>query len=348
MNATFRLRRLIQVAGIAFTLIFSAITVGFVTWLLLLKEPEKEGFDGEHSVAIVGGLCVTVLGGMTIFSMYTLAAYYVERLVVAGTTIQIRSVFQKREFVASEVDKLEWKIAPIAGRLVFLASGQKTRLDLHGFHPQDRLQIIRLLRNLIPDDKQEGWPLFCMKIGLPLRDGVSSKSGARSVMAAESPAGEVLITRRRYDRLFAVLFPISLIAAAVVSLAIAWPPDILLPIVATASAVPILIFAFWLFLRFTIPPEGKRIPKVTGSYDGRTMLFGLSAVVAARLTMAAVRFTGVNREDGCLAGLMILTPVLPIVMYRLFRSDKAKKMADAVVAATATERWEQGESSREP
>ena len=57
-----------------------------------------------------------------------------------------------------------------------------TRLHLHGFDRQDRLEIVRRLRDLIPAGKQDGWPLFCSKVALPLRDGVGLVTDGHAAM----------------------------------------------------------------------------------------------------------------------------------------------------------------------
>ena len=208
MNESFGLRRSIQVQGIAFTLLFLAATVG-CAGLFLFDEPKKHGFEGEHSVAIVACSGIAVFGGMALISAYMLIAYHVERFSIAGTRISIRSVFQQRQFDQSEVDKLTWKTNPIDGQLVFHVVNRNARLELHGFRREDRLRMVRLLRQLIPEAKQEGWPLFCLKIALPLRN----RCEPQSILENPCSRDEVFITRWRYDRLFLALLPLTIIGA---------------------------------------------------------------------------------------------------------------------------------------
>src|SRR4051794_9884572 len=96
LNEFFRLRRSVQVQGIVFTAIFLAAALAYAS-AMFLDEPAKHGFKGEHSVAIVVGLGLTVFGTMTLLGVYTLVAYYVERVAIVGTTISVRSVFQNRQ-----------------------------------------------------------------------------------------------------------------------------------------------------------------------------------------------------------------------------------------------------------
>ena len=212
MNRTFRLRRSILIQGIGFLLIYLTVTIGGAVVLLLIKEPQTQGFKDAESVKIMFGMWVSVFGTMTVLSVYMLIAYCMERLSIKDQRIHVRSVFQNRHFEATEVDRLVWKTTPKGGKLTFYVSGQKTAMHFNGFRREDRLPIIRVLRDLIPEGKQDGWPLFCSKIALPLRDGVQAK--ARQGNEAELPrsAAEILITRRRYDRLAAVVMPLSLAA----------------------------------------------------------------------------------------------------------------------------------------
>lgn len=175
MNETFRLAKKVKYQGMACTACFLAAVLGYST-IFFLEEPAKHGFKGEDSVAFVGWMGIAVFGTMLLVSIYIWAAYYVERFTINGTTLSVRSMFQNRRFDACDIQSLRWRVYPKGGSIRFRILGCNARLDFDGYENHDRLQIIRALRELVPSEMQEGWPIFCHKVALPLGDGKPSKS----------------------------------------------------------------------------------------------------------------------------------------------------------------------------
>jgi hypothetical protein len=261
-----------------------------------------------------------------------LLAYHVERITVEGTAILIRSVFQMRQFDAAAVDKLIWKTRPRGSRIDFFVAGRRTSVDLDGYDDEDRLRMIRRFRGLIPAAKQADWPMFCQKIALPLRDRCARPA------AGEPPCpraeGEVVITRRRYDRLAAVMLPASFVVAG----AVWW---------ATGSPVllgaALAIAAGWLFLRYTVRREGERRVQLTAMPGHRSLLSYLAVTVGSAIFISVLRLAGVGRDAALSAGLMVLVPAMPFLVYGLFRAAKQQDHEAEIGATTAPDRWESGE-----
>ena len=332
MSESFRLRKSILVQGIVCTLLFMVATIGSVS-VMFLYEPEKQGVKGEHSAANFASLSPAVFfGGMTTLSVYTLLAYYVEHVAIMGTRILVRSVFQNRQFEASDVGTLVWKAIPVGGRLDLWVPNQRTKVDLHGFRDEDRLRIIRLFRGLIPEEKQVDWPLFCHKIALPLRDRRLNPPTGDSI---SRPAdGEVIITRQRYDRLAIALLPMTFILA----IAIWW-----ITTSPTVFVIPACIALFWLFLRYSVRPEGQRQMRLAAKPGSRTMLFAMIAIIGSQLVVAALGLAGVRREAGFAIGLLIVVPAFAVFIYGVYRVDREQKRDAETAAKLAPERWKQGE-----
>jgi len=101
---------------------------------------------------------------MLLLSIYTWAAYYVERFTIDGTRIAIRSMFQNREFDVAELTSLCWRIYPVSGSIRFQTAERRATLDLGGYSALDRLRIIRALKELVPAERQENWPKFCFTL----------------------------------------------------------------------------------------------------------------------------------------------------------------------------------------
>ncbi len=328
MNQTFRLRKAVKYQGMAFTAFFLAAVAGYIS-IFYLKEPAKHGFEDPNSVAFVGWMGIVVFGTMTLASIYMWAAYYVERLTINGTTLSIRSIFQQRQFDISELQCTKWRIHPLSGSILFRVLGSKTRLDLQGFSKDDRLQIIRALHDTMPSHVQEGWPLFCHKVALPLRDGKPS------IVRAEPSAEYFTITRKRYDRMLIVGLPLSVALAVVL-----WVSLNLWQFI----ALPFLIIAAWLLFRFDVPSGGKPEVRLTSTLHGRGQLIGMSAVVLSQLLMVGQALGGVKKSIACGIACVILLLAFPPMLFLIYKGDRQRRIADERAAELAPLEWELGEA----
>lgn len=327
MNETFRLRKAIFIQGIVLTLFFLVVTIVHACIPLYIK-PGTHGFNRPGSTVMMACLGVALYGTMLIGSLYTVAAYYVERFSITGSTVKLRSCFQNHQFDISEVRGLVWKT--IHYKIVFRLATGKATLGLAGFSEPDRLRIIRLVRSLVPENRQEQWPAFCNKVALRLREGRLPPSVPESV--------SIFIDRKRYDRLLAVLLPSTLAIGAVV-----WQLTGMMEF----FAIPVLVLGFWMLLRFSTPKDGQWQPRVRRSREGRIMLYGYSLIALAMCVQVACAISGIKRDQCCTAALVVLLIGMPPFFYLLYRADKERKLKDALAAETANERWELGEFVRQ-
>jgi hypothetical protein len=329
MTETFRLRKSVKYQGIAFAAIFLAVLIAYSS-IFFLKEPARHGFKGEHSVAIVGGMGLAVFGTMFLLSVYPWAAYYMEQFTIDGTTLSIRSMLQNRQFDVSELQSVKWRAYPAGGSILFHAWSFKVRLDLYGYAKPDRLRIIRALHELLPPHLQEGWSLFCHKVALPLRDGKPY------IVRAEPSAQFCTITRRRYDRMLVVGFPLSLAVAAVLWVGLDQRQFLVLPL---------LIIAAWLLLRFSVPPGGGSEVRVGSTSQGRALFIGYGTVVSALLLMIGLTLFGVKKPIACGIGCAVLAAGVPPMMHWLLKADKQRRTADEQAAASAPALWQECEGA---
>jgi hypothetical protein len=101
---------------------------------------------------------------------------------------------------------------------------------------------------------------FCHKVALPLRDGTPS------IVRSQPGAKLCQITRERYDRMFRVALPLSVILAIGLWLRLnLWQ----------FATLPFLVVAAWLLLRFNVPAEGR-----------------------AETRLSSTRTAGLNSSDG--------------------------------------------------
>lgn len=323
MVETFRLKKSVKYQGMVFAAIFVAAVVGYSS-IFFLEEPAEHGFEGKHSVAIVGGMGLAVFGAMLLLSVYLWAAYYVEMFTISGTTLTLRSMFQSRRFDVSELESLTWRSQPLGGSIVFRVIGAKSRLDLYGYASDDRLRIITALHDLVPDSVQDGWPDFCHSVALPLRDG-------RPSLARREPSSKcVTVTRRRYDRMAAGGIPFSILIAVALG---GW---LNLP---QFFALPLFVVAAWLFLRFNVPPDGRDEERLSSTSVGRVQLIGWGAIAGTLLLMVGLHLWGVEKSTACLIGCVVMGAAFLPILYLLRKADKQRRIEEEQAASAAPERW---------
>jgi hypothetical protein len=312
--------------------IFLTVCLGYSS-IFFLKDPARHGFRGEHSVAIVGGMGLVVFGLMLLLSLYIWAAYYVEKFTIHGTTLSIRSMMQNYEFDLSELQSLTWKSCPVGGSIVFRIMGAKPYVEMYGYSHDDRLQIIKTMRDLVPASIQEGWPNFCHRVALPLRDG-------QPMLVRSEPSSQIVtVTRGRYDRAAAVVTPLSIVAAIVL-----WAWFNLWQF----FALPILVLAGWLLLRFNVPPGGRVESRLTSTAQGRAQLFCLGTVMSVKLLMIGLRLGGVEGSTVCWIGCAILGTALVPILYMLHKVDKQRRIENEQAAKAAPDLWLQLPQARVP
>lgn len=325
MTQTFRLAPNTKYQGIACTAFFLAMVIASAS-LFFLDDPVQSGFKGKNAAAAMGVIGVLLYGSMLVVSLYGWAAYYVERFTVDGTTLSLRTMMQRRRFDVGELQSLHWR----RGRLVFRTSDSTTRLDLSDYSRADRLQIIRALRKLVPTQSQDGWPMFCHKVALPLRDNQSS------LLRSEPNAKRTTITRKRYDRALAVALPASIALALALGLGMhLWQ----------FAVLPFVLIAFWLLLRSSVPAAGRVEARSTSPSFKRGLLIGGGGAAVAMLLMVGLQSLGVEDSTACNAGLVALLPTFPTMLFFIHKSDKERRAADERAAELAPSEWERGEST---
>jgi predicted outer membrane lipoprotein len=332
MIETFRLSRALRHQGLAVVVFFAALTIAFATLPLYVRTGEH-GVEREGSVVGMALLGVGVSGLMLALGVYTLAAYYVEQFSVDGSSITVRSVFQNRRFHADDVTEVRWNER--RPRIVFRMPDCKAVLDLGGFERADRLRIVRIVRALFAEATQQGWPLYCLRVAVPLRDGISSIELIHSVKSPGDPSGFVLVTRQRYDRVLMVALP----ASVAVSLFAWWLTDRWQIMVAPPGAV---VF-WWLLLRFSTPRQGQRQATVRANGIGPLLWFAIASMgLVIGLLIALPRMGAPPQTENVILGVLgaICFSILPALAYRMDR----RQQSDAEAAAAVAERyWAEGE-----
>lgn len=331
MNRVFRLRKTLLYEGIG-CIAFSLVMFVACGSIFFLEDPARHGFHGEHSVALVGGMGCAVFGGMSLIGVYLCVAYFLERFTIDAPRVAVRSVFQNREFDTPKIERLEWRTRPAGGSVLFRLrnSAAKVRLELFGYREADRLGIIRALADLVPRGVQEGWPVFCQHIALPLRDGPAS-------IALHQPSARTCkISRRRYDRLLAIVLPLAVGVSFALRSWLDWRQFLTLPIV---------VVGFWLLLRFHLPRDGSVELELASTADGRGTLILLGAAFGSLLIMVGLELLGTGAEIAVSTGCVVILLAAAPAAYYFIKAGKEHRAADRAGKESALNDWQRGEGT---
>ena len=178
--------------------------------------------------------------------------YYARfRLTVDGTRLTIRKRLRAQEIDLSAVTSARW--SHMHPQVRFCDGHTCIRLAFESVCPEDRLPLIRLLREAIPQAAQRDWDIFCHRVAL---------SWQRDALGVDAPRplrdDEILLTRSSWDRLFGLCMAIVAVAAAVaIWLTASWRP--LLAI--------LQVTLIWLAIRTSCSQRGQRWHRITKSRD---------------------------------------------------------------------------------
>lgn len=190
------------------------------------------------------------LAVFTLMGIYLVVAQRRTSISIEGTRLVVRSPFATYEFDLTNVESASWQLHPPGGSVQLKGVDKSAKIPLQDFSTPDRLELIQLIHQNVPEERQHDWALFCHRIALPLREGWPSR------LVMDAPESQrVLVTRRHYDRLFGGLLLICIVIAIVFSLFFGRH---------AAFALPVVTIGFWLLLRFNVPREGRwglRVPQ---------------------------------------------------------------------------------------
>jgi|GEM_PF-2676212 len=328
MDKTFRRKFLgTRVTAIIYLSLFVLLSL-FGFSILLLENRAVFGFDKNDLEAVAGvGAGVAALGLMTLLWMLVWLGYRAQRFTIMGTTISNRSLFRHHEFDfadLNEKESLTWQMRGID----FRARGARSSLDLALIAgDEDFILLIESLRDRVPSTFQKGWPQFCLKIAVPLKE----KQLRRAPWTIQDmPPGAFLNTRRRYDRVAALAIPLLLGLGLLLWLGVNLLEGLLLPIPVAAA---------WLAMRFHISPAGEmergvNPPWLVPFVGICWAVIGGTLVILLSLSFFGIRgpamgwiFNGV---------LMVSVTVMILLMHK---ADKQRRAGDEIAVVSAEQRW---------
>lgn len=323
MQATFRLVKGVCIAGwvsVASWLLASAGSAA----LFFIDDPSGE----DRSSVAIGVLGLIVFVPMLIWSCLLLASYFVEKFSIDGSKLTVRSTHQNHQFEIADIETLRWTIQPSGGGVRFRVRGTNIRLNFAGYEYDDRLRMVRILRNEVPAGVQEGWPMFCHKIAFRLRDGVLP------ITRLQPPPSSFTVTRRRYGRMLLVALPVSMVGAAMLDSHFQMKEFL---------ALPGLVFVAILFLRVSTPKDGRTEFTFQSQWRNRAAVFGVIGVVGSIMAMIGWKFFDLESTVWRYLPLAIALITFPPMLFCLAKADNERLKADEVAAEQAAAVWFEGE-----
>ncbi len=234
------------------------------------------------------------------------------------------------EIAFRDIELVKW--SHIYARTVRITTAHAVdRIDLNNFDLPQRLELVRRLRNLVPQNLQAGWPLFCLIVANSLRDRVENWP----------PANGLFVTRRRWDCLFLGLFLIVLMLFGTLAITLSHP---------RLWYGPVVVLLMWIPWRFTTPKEGEWFAKSkveANRDDFAAVVFGLLfllLLIAVFAANAAIHAWYPSKSGAAVWPHYVFCGfVLTASVLALKRSMVAQSKRNQLKAAEAAAEWDAGE-----
>src|SRR5262249_3471790 len=146
----------------------------------------------------------------------------------------------------------------------------------------------------------------------------------------------IFITRARYDRLFAVLFLLSIFAAIVF-----WKAFANL----AALSLPLYVVFFWALLRCSCPKQGTWSSKWAATSEGRIIGLGHLALPAIFVPALLLKLLGLNHKVVYWIGIAILSILLIVCIFYLSRREKQQRAKDSDAIPDSLVKWNNAEAT---
>jgi hypothetical protein len=260
-------------------------------------------------------LCAAVFLLLFFFGLSLFALWCRAKMIVAGSRVTVRGLLASHTIELADVVAARWDAY---GRsLIIKTATTRARLGLFQYDPPAAGELIRFFRKSLPAEIQEDWGFFYRRIIV-----------SRWRKDQTPQAGEILITRRRYDRyaFWTLLLLLGLAVAAAHEFrgVVPWYYWAALPALAS----------FWVALRYSIPRSGMVHRPMRRSR--RTLAMFLVALVAPLAMFPVMAFWPefFKRHEVLLSVVMLCWAIPAIAADLVFlHRDERRERDEANLAA---------------
>ena len=292
--------------------ILSLLLVAFMCSVALF-----EFFVHGKPDAIIPALLLTGLLGSS--GCYLIALRLRGFVEINEHEIAMRGASTIRRIPWSEVRTVDWKWP---GRMFVLRSSTN-RISIDPLMPFERdtaLPLIELVRDRTAHAEQNGWPEYVHHVALPLRKRQSSREQINDET-------HIWSTRRRLDRLMS--------AVCAIFLAIGLTMFFVLQQWRFLTA-PLLPFALWMFIRFSIPKSGEPTPRVRMQPGSKYVSLMMWWTLASIMTLCLGQIMGIENELAMAAWTIATVGGMIFLAFQVERERNAQIRAGA---AASLEEW---------
>jgi len=256
-------------------------------------------------------------------SLWALLIYRRAFLSLQNGTVISQHLFSRQQLQLQDVVTARWRLMPLVGLSMSTAT-ETVVVDLNYFQREDQLWLIQYFRNQVPPDKQQDWPRFCWLIAMRLKRQSQPKTEV-------SGAHEILITRRRYDRIVVPLTIVSILTG----IGLAWWLQNL-----GFLTLPFFILSFWLLMRFQTPKKGYVQQRIRGDKDTRDLLILITVLgLTSMLYLIARKFDAPEPTTFLWFCSFLVLSAIAFTPY-LMRSERERKQRETTRLEEAMREWD--------
>jgi len=315
VNRIFRPQKRFLTDGITSLIFFSLLFFGF-GYAMWLNAPADRR---DYSILLAAG-CWLLMAPIFIWSI--LVWYYVSVTLQNGN-VSLKGVFFCREINLSDIEVIHWRLYS-HGQIKVQTAVKSGTINFYYYTEAEQLWLIQYFREQFPEDQQQNWPLFCLKVALPLLKPKQDKP-------REPGPDDVLHTRRDWDRLTTIMTSIT----ALIGIYTAWvlqKPGYLF--------LPLLPLCMW-FMRYAVPQEGEYVTPTSADKDFmETVTFFARWSLAWFVIYLPFSFALIPSPPDISVGWTINTIWITGLYWKLFQMNRKQHLKDLEKAEEAVKEWE--------
>ncbi len=311
----FRVRKSYRNQGICFLIIFVLAGIG-AAYAVWIDPPPNNKLILISFLSLVWSL-------MTGLSLWILLGYKYESLTIQNESVIQQGVIFRKEIDLSTIKQARWNLVQ-GGGIKLKNLTEKISIYFDNFEREEGLWLIQHFQTRLSEDIQQNWDLFCLRVALPLRE-------PKQDPIREPGPGEILITRKRYDRIGIPLIIVSIIGGILT----AWyflNPGLLL--------APVLPIGFWLFLRYSTPKQGLVDHRISADKDNyQWLIFNGCWLGLALIGLVISKAIEIPEPQSTITGICLACLWITVLFIRAWKIDRVVHLKNLKKAKAAVQKW---------
>lgn len=310
-SRVFRPEKDFLTGGIINLIFFSFVFFGFGFFMWLSAPVDRRVYSIPFSA------CCWL--PMAAFSFWYMLVWKYVSVTLQNGNITMKGVFFNREINLCDIDVVHWGLHS-HGQIKVQTALERGTINFYYYTKAERLWLIQYFRNHFPEDQQQNWPLFCLKIALPLLKPKLDKP-------REAEPDDVLHTRRNWDRLTIIMTSITTLIGIFTAWGLQKPGYLFLPL------LPLCMWGF----RYTVPKEGIFVRSTSADKELIYLLWWTGA--ATMILFLLILLDPPREYRGFIAPTGMLIWITPFFCF-LIKSEREEKKKALVEAEQAVTEWD--------